>query len=313
MAKRSCLVAGQKLTDLRTRKAWSQERLAERAKCDPKVVIKAEAGGSVDLSSLGRIAQALDVEPDTLMVFDHHASPAPAATNHASLPEMRPASAATRPTGSAPPPPGLFIGRDEVVAELRQRLLPSANQGHLQMVTAVRGWPGVGKTTVAAALAHDQALADTFPDGLLWASIGQKPDLIGQLDLWARELGGMLLERQKLSVASSEVASMLRQKRMLLIVNDVWTDDAARPFLVGGVHCSTIITTRLTKVAEDLGLNPEKQVYRLNVLNEEQSLDLLKELAPQAVAKFYDQCRLLVRETRIPSSRAACRGATDPV
>ena len=51
------------------------------------------------------------------------------------------------------------------------------------MVTAVRGWPGVGKTTVAAALAHDQVLASAFPDGLLWASIGQNPDLIGQLDI----------------------------------------------------------------------------------------------------------------------------------
>src|SRR5690242_588131 len=104
-----------------------------------------------------------------------------------------------------------FIGRDEVVAELRQRLLPSMNKGNVQMVTAVRGWPGVGKTTVAAALAHDQVLASAFPDGLLWASIGQKPDLIGQLDIWARELGGTLLERQRLSVASSEVALMLRE------------------------------------------------------------------------------------------------------
>jgi hypothetical protein len=214
---------------------------------------------------------------------------------HAWLSEMRAARAASRPTGSAPPPPGLFIGRDEVVAELRQRLLPSMNKGNVQLVTAVRGWPGVGKTTVAAAMAHDQVLADAFPDGLLWASIGQKPDLIGQLDIWARELGGTLLERQKLSIASNEVASMLREKRMLLIIDDVWTDEAARPFMVGGVHCSTIITTRLTKVAEELGLKP-KQVYCLDVLNEEQSLDLLKELAPEVVAKFFDQCRLLVQE-----------------
>lgn len=214
---------------------------------------------------------------------------------HAWLSEIRAARAASRPTGSAPPPPGLFIGRDEVVAELRQRLLPSLNKGNVQMVTAVRGWPGVGKTTVAAALAHDQVLAGAFPDGLLWASIGQKPDLMGQLDIWARELGGTLLERQKLIVASSEVALMLREKRMLLIIDDVWTDHAARPFMVGGVHCSTIITTRLTKVAEEIGLTPE-HVYCLDVLNNEQSLDLLKKLAPEVVDKFFDQCRLLVQE-----------------
>jgi len=214
---------------------------------------------------------------------------------HEWLSEMRALRAASRPTGSAPPPPGLFVGRDEVVAELRQRLLPSMNKGHVQLVTAVRGWPGVGKTTVAAALAHDQVLARAFPDGLLWASIGQEPNLIGQLDIWARELGGTLLEREKLTVASKEVASMLREKRMLLIIDDVWTDEAARPFMVGGIHCSIIITTRITKVAETIGLQPE-QVYCLDVLNEEQSIDLLKKLAPEVVAKFFDQCRLLVQE-----------------
>ena len=213
------------------------------------------------------------------------------------LAEMRTSKSTPPAMGSIPPPPGLFVGRDEVVADLRQRLLPMFNPSadRVQLLTAVRGWPGVGKTTVAAALAHDQALTSAFPDGLLWASLGQKPNIIGQLDIWVRELGSALLEKDDPVVASHQLAAILREKHMLLFVDDVWAIDAARPFLVGGIHCSTVVTTRRTNIAEALAPTP-RQVYFLNVLTEEKSLELLRELAPAAVNKFPDQCRLLARE-----------------
>lgn len=213
------------------------------------------------------------------------------------LAETRAAKMTPPAMGSVPPPPGLFIGREEVVADLRRRLLPAVNNsaGRVQLLTAVRGWPGVGKTTVAAALAHDQALTAAFPDGLLWASLGQNPNLIGQLDIWVRELGSALLEREDAVLASRQLASILREKCMLLIVDDVWTIDAARPFVVGGIHCSTIITTRLTNIAEALAPTPG-QVYPLDVLTEEKSLELLGELAPDVVKSLPDECRLLARE-----------------
>ena len=144
------------------------------------------------------------------------------------LAEMRTAKSTPPAVGSIPPP-GLFVGRDEVIGDLRQRLLPMFNPSadRVQLLTAVRGWPGVGKTTVAAALAHDQAITSAFPDGLLWASLGQKPNIIGQLDSSVRELGSALLEKDDPVVASHQLAAILREKRMLLFVDDVWAIDAA--------------------------------------------------------------------------------------
>jgi hypothetical protein len=205
----------------------------------------------------------------------------------------------TRPTparGSAPPPPGLFIGRDEVLADLRQRLIPSADRnGKIQLLTAMRGWPGVGKTTVAAALAHDPLLAHAFPDGLLWASLGQEPKVITQLDLWARELGSALLDQTDTEHAKKQLSALLRDKRMLLIIDDVWKTEHAAPFKVGGRGCSIIITTRSTDIARALAPTPS-DLYLLNVLNDEQAFDLLRSLAPEVVAAHAHECRLLTAD-----------------
>jgi len=88
------------------------------------------------------------------------------------------ASAPMRP-GSAPPPPALLIGRDDVLRDLKTRLTQA--RGHAQILTTIKGWPGVGKTTIAAALAHDADLARAFPDGVLWTSLGELPNVLSEL------------------------------------------------------------------------------------------------------------------------------------
>ncbi len=69
-----------------------------------------------------------------------------------------------------PPLPSLIIGREQAMHDLKVRLgiLPGAQPSPaLQILTAIRGWPGVGKTTIATALAHDPEVAQAFPDGTL--------------------------------------------------------------------------------------------------------------------------------------------------
>ena len=37
---------------------------------------------------------------------------------------------------------------------------------------------GIGKTVLAAALAHDSEVRQAFPYGIYWLTIGQKPNLL---------------------------------------------------------------------------------------------------------------------------------------
>lgn len=200
-------------------------------------------------------------------------------------------------TGTAPPMPALMIGRDSDLAKLKQRVgigAPDQQVGSIKVLTAMRGWPGVGKTTLAAALAHDPEVSAHFPDGVLWASLGQQPNLFAELGNWGRALGVPDLYGAKtVEEASQLLAGLLRTKSALLIVDDVWEAEHLLPFRIGGGRCAMLLTTRLPEVANAIAATPV-DVYLLRVLDAADALDLLRRLAPTVVAANETVCRELV-------------------
>jgi hypothetical protein len=197
--------------------------------------------------------------------------------------------------GSAPPLPSLVIGREDDLHNLKARL-GHTGQASLQVLTAIRGWPGIGKTTIAAVLAHDPDIAFAFPDGVLWTSLGQKPNLFSELAMWGRALGtDDLLRAKTLEEATTQLTAMMRNKRMLLIIDDVWESEHAVPFKVGGRGCATLITTRENKVAQALAPTAN-DIYRLPVLTDDKALELLQALAPTVVVQYPAESRDLVHE-----------------
>src|SRR5689334_16625466 len=70
-------------------------------------------------------------------------------------------------------------------------LLHPALQNGVLSVVALHGPGGVGKTSLAAALAHSSAVQRRFKDGVLWATLGQNPDCLSLLTEWIRSLGDL--------------------------------------------------------------------------------------------------------------------------
>lgn len=200
--------------------------------------------------------------------------------------------------GSAPPLPSLLVGREEALHDLKTRLggiSGGQTAASPQVLTALRGWPGVGKTTIAAYLAHDTDIATIFPDGVLWISLGPTPSLYSKLAIWGRALGAEdILKAKTLEEASAQLSALLRNKRMLLIVDDVWEPEHALPFKVGGRGCAMLITTRISSVAQALAPTAN-DIYKLAVLTDEKGLELLQALAPTVIAQYPDQAHELVR------------------
>ncbi len=203
------------------------------------------------------------------------------------------------PPGSLPPLPPLVIGREAALADLRARLadVPGASAtAQTQTVVAMRGWPGVGKTTLAATLAHDPELAAAFPDGVFWTSLGPTPSLFAELAVWGRTLGVPdLITLPSLDAALQVLRSILRDKRVCLIVDDSWTAEDAHQMNIGGRHSALLVTTRLWDVAQKIAPTPD-QIYTLPVLADDQALDLLRCLAPGVVTDYPEPSRTLVRE-----------------
>lgn len=202
------------------------------------------------------------------------------------------------PPGLGPPLPGLIvIGREESLKAVTGLLQSTGGKSDINLVV-VRGWPGVGKTTLVGVLGRDPDLLKGFPHGVLWTSLERKPDLITKLAEWGRALGtDELMRTPTLDEAVTKFGSLIRHRRMLLIVDDLWDPVDALPFLKAAGHseCALIVTTRLTQVAEAL-TGDARRIYVLPVLTEEASVTLLSHLASSVVEGYADECRELARD-----------------
>jgi hypothetical protein len=200
-----------------------------------------------------------------------------------------------------PPLPAMLIGREQAIEDLKIRLGVVNNNGtsnytNTQILTAIRGWPGVGKTTLAAALAHDQTIAKEFPDGILWTSLGQNADIFTELQKWARSLEiGNIEDLKTPGELREQIIADLKDKRILLIIDDVWSIPDGVFFQVGGRRSATLVTTRIPLVAEKLAPT-ENDIYLLPVLSSDDSILLLKEISPIIVKDYYNECKMLANE-----------------
>jgi nucleoside phosphorylase len=258
------------------------------------------------LVETGRLVALHDLKIQEIGLLDDQTSEAAGDRADSKTPPFqRPDDSTGRPAGFpraianlAPSAPPLVIGREDAMRQLKSQLGVGTRQEErrVQVLTAVRGWPGIGKTTLAAALANDTETLAAFPEGgPLWASLGQNPDLFSELDSWARSLGvNDFSKENSLEKASRRLAAALRDRQLLLIIDDVWDLAHAKPLMVGGRNCTTLITTRKTKVAEALARPGD--IYVLGQLTDESSLELLGLLAPDVVEHHRAECLSLVQE-----------------
>jgi len=202
------------------------------------------------------------------------------------------------PPGIAPPPPPrVFIGREDSLQHVKRLLTVGRQSRNGENVTVIHGWPGVGKTSLVSAIGHDAETAGTFKDGVLWISLEQQPNIITAMARWGRALGSEdILKAPTVKDATAQLTALLRNRNMLLIVDDVWETGHAAAFSdAAGEECSVMITTRLPKIAEALTTD-QNHTYKLPVLTEEFALKVLRVLVPEVVSQNETECRTLVRD-----------------
>ncbi len=173
----------------------------------------------------------------------------------------------------APPTPEYYVDRPEVSRDLKQRLL--ADGGTL-VISAIHGLGSVGKSTLAAALAHDADIQKHFCDGILWATLGQEPDVLSLLGGWVQGLGDYNYRATSIEATSAHLNTLLFDKAVLLVVDDAWIDESngwepVQAFKVGGDRTRMLVTTRDASIANFLGAS----TFSLDVMTKTQALELL--------------------------------------
>lgn len=160
-------------------------------------------------------------------------------------------------TGVRPLPKGL-IRREGPFAEAHAALIANAIKPTVisapPSTTAVYGVGGVGKSTLAAALAHDCTIRRSFPDGVIWVEIGQTPDVVTRMADIGAAFGdsrdhyiGPAIDEQS---AAAHLGGVLRDKHALIVLDDVWDSRVLGRFPVAGTACRVLVTTRSSGLAK---------------------------------------------------------------
>ncbi|HET8843198.1 MAG TPA: NB-ARC domain-containing protein, partial [Ktedonobacteraceae bacterium] len=164
-----------------------------------------------------------------------------------------------------------IIGRDKLLLNLKQRLCSNTPPVSI----ALHGLPGIGKTTLAATLAHDSDIRTYFHDGILWAKVGPKPNTLAILSRWGVLLGMTTSQMENLTTCEAwteALCAIVHTRRILFIIDDAWNIEDAFICKVGGPNCAYLITTRFPGVA--LQFSPRESLL-VSELDIDESLMLL--------------------------------------
>jgi WD40 repeat protein len=149
------------------------------------------------------------------------------------------------------PPLDRMIERPELGSRLVEALCVPG-RADVGLTTGLRGAGGFGKTKLASWVTHQPEIAQRYPGGLLWITIGQEvhgPDLAERINDLAYLLDGKRPAISEPDVAGAELGRLLdRLPPVLMVIDDIWDEPQLRPFRYGGRDCTRLVTTRIPDV-----------------------------------------------------------------
>ncbi|WP_405098314.1 ATP-binding protein [Micromonospora sp. NBC_01412] len=160
----------------------------------------------------------------------------------------RPAYAAAAPgLCELPGSIGDFTGRAAELAwifRLVDALEESADRSNAAVIS---GGAGMGKTTLVVRAVH--RLRDRFPGGVYFLdALGMSARPVGSDEVLARVLRALGVRDQQIPEDAAERAGryrqLLREKRVLVVVDDAASEAQVRPLIPGGGHSQLLVTSR---------------------------------------------------------------------
>ena len=145
-----------------------------------------------------------------------------------------------------------YVERLDETARIVAHLLDAQRQNPSGKRVAILGAPGFGKTTLAVKACHDGEVMSACDGGILWTTLGEQPSVQPELTKLYAALTNERPQFVDAIDASIELSKKLDGKRCLMVIDDVWDLEHAKPFLRGGDQCTRLITTRNAKIAADV-------------------------------------------------------------
>jgi len=288
----------EQLRQERLRRGWSRAYIAEQiGVADPKTIGRWERGeASPSAYFLQRLCALFEMAAQDLGLWrGEHTYISMESSPLYFLPSSPPAplSPASFLLDCALPPAHTeaLVGRSCLLAQVKLRLRAQSAPA----VAALSGLPGVGKTAIAAHLAHDSDIQHHFSDGILWADLGPEANLLDELRRWGSLLEieeSWLVHPERVEDWTRAIHARIGARQMLLVIDDAWTCEDALAFKIGGPHCAYLLTTRIPAIALFFA---GTGACALHPLCEEESLRLLERFVPDLLLQEAAHIRELAR------------------
>ena len=172
-----------------------------------------------------------------------------------------------------PPLPTIHVNRqgllDEIVSKLLQvKVDPDTFEATLTIV----GAGGFGKTTIVTSLCHHDIVKAHFTDGFLFIELGQQANdpiikLRAIYNLLTGKQCGINVVEQKINQHTSDYC-----RNLLVIVDDVWHVEDARPFVNAFSSCKIVLTTRMNDIQQHI---PSKHLVTIGPMRHNEAFFLL--------------------------------------
>lgn len=175
-----------------------------------------------------------------------------------SLAALVPAPRRRRRFSALPPPVGIFVGRDDMVATLTQAL------GRPGTVAIVSGMPGIGKTALAIHTAL--SLRTQFSDACLFADLRGYDSMrspANTAEIAERLLAQLGISAGEMPADATDRAALYRHllsgTRALVVLDNARDARQVAPFLLNGTAGAVIVTSRhhLTALDEAFSIRVE--------------------------------------------------------
>jgi len=162
--------------------------------------------------------------------------------------------------------------------------------------SVLKGAGGYGKTTLAQALCYDTDIQAAF-DRIEWITLGEtvkESAIVEKIRSLLHRLGHTSAPIESMETAKAALKEALKNRRLLLVIDDVWYKSQLTPFLIDELNCVRVITTRNEGV-----LPPEIVCVSVGAMTPEEAVQILcyglgtVEYIQQHERTFYELVRIL--------------------
>ena len=193
-----------------------------------------------------------------------------------------------------PPLPSAYIER-ETLLDVQALILADGEKPIVvttkHQITIIYGVGGIGKSTLAAAIARSGEVRRAFPDGVFWIEMGKTPDPLARLSDIGAHFGDVKAEYHDILRAKQRLSGLLRDKQILIVVDDIWDYKHAEAFRLADTRCRIMVTTRLASIAAQLSVHGTP----LGTLTNAEGVALFIERLGGGISEVSEECHEIIR------------------